>query len=262
MSAFANWKKKIKVNGKEQTIGLSEAFRYLQKELAADEKMKHSSQTEKAHKQLIEALRSNPIPVLEQMGYDVDELAKQRIHQRLQFESMSEDQRRAYQAQQEAEQWKQRLLAEHKQRAEHQEAQLKTASLQKWQTGVIHSLQNAGLPPDPLTAKLALQVVLSNREAGYNDFSVDDAIPYVKDFCLQMAKYYYKAVPTADLLKALGSEFDQGLRKFYLEKAQNPIQEKFKDRPVGNFKKEKSDDPRGKTMSPDEYRDHLRKTIG
>lgn len=257
-----NWKTKLKINGQERQMSVLDAMRYGQKEWAADERMQKSSQIEKQHNALIQQLRANPLGLLEQLGVPVDELSKQRIAERIQFESMSPEQQEAFRARHEAETYKQQLLQQEQERVAQQTEQAKDMARGKWEKNMLEALQKSGLPNDPLVMKLTAQFVLANRQKGFNDFTAEDAIPMVRDFCAQMARYYFNALPPADLFKELGNDFDTRIRKHLLEQVQNPIKEVFKQAPPDSTGAGTARDSKGRYLTPDQAREALRKKFG
>ena len=261
LKKLAKWKKKVKVNGREEVINFDQMMRYSQKEFAADKKMKEASEATKKLQILEEALRSDPGGVLEKLGLDVDELAKQRIAYQLQLQAMSEEQKQALYAKEEAERYKQELLHFKQQQAKQMEEQETNLARTRWAQEFKSAFEQSGLPPDELNLKLAAQFVLANRKAGFKDYSAHDAIPLVKDYCLKMAKFYMQSMPLQDIFKELGDDFDKKVRGFLMERVKNPMSTRSVDSAPATPPEPK--DSRGrKFITPDQMRENLHKRFG
>lgn len=261
LQKLQRWKKKVKVNGKEKDASLADLIRYAQKEMSADERMMRASEIEKRYDTMVNLLKTNPIGLLEKIGLNVDDLAKQRVLERYQYEQMSPEQRQALEAKREAEEYKERFLQMEKERLQKIEADNTEKRVQHWQKSIVTALQKSGLPPEPLVASLTANFVRAQRKAGFKDTQAEDVIPQVQDFCVQMARYFMKSVPTSQLFKALGDDFETNIRKYLLESVQNPIRPGFRQTPEGVPSDSK--EARGRrAMTADEYREHLNNRFG
>lgn len=259
LKKLSKWKKKIKIDGKEMTVPFLDSYRYLQKELAADKRMNEGVKAKQEKEELLLQLKENPRAVLESLGHDVRELAKTTLLQQIEYDQMSESEKRALHAEQEMQKYKNQLLAQEQAKAQQEEAEYRIRSSENWQKQIVGALEKSGLPKDPLCLKLTAQFVLANRKAGYSDFSAEDAVPMVKDFCTQMARYYMKSVPMPDLFKALGDEWDSSVRKYLLDQAGNPIKEQFKQPPSGRKGEVPSGRNQEKFINADQWRENMEK---
>jgi hypothetical protein len=257
LKKLQKWKKKIKINGKERVVGLFDAIRYLQKDLAADEKLHVTNQLARQHQALVESLRNDPISVLKQAGHNIDEIAKQRISEQLQLQAMSPEQRQAYEAAKEAQYYRSVLEKMQAQKQEQQRNMAKEGAQQKWQTQIIDAMEKAGLPyKSPIALKAATQFILAERKKGNTDVTAYDVMQDVKDFFQENAKAFLSQMHPKDVLAFLGKESSEGLRSAFLEDVQDPIQSKaFTETPGGKYDAARVK-PRD-VISPEEYREQL-----
>lgn len=250
-------KKKLKINGKEQVVSLDEAFRYMQKDLSTHQRNMELQKAAEERDALIQALQANPAAVMEKLGHNFDELAKQRIAEKLRLQAMSEEQRAAYEERQKREQVEQSYNQLVQQIAQAQREQAKSASAQKWQSQIVDALEKSGIPiKHPMALKATAQFLAAERKAGNADVTAYDVMPRVKEFLETLSKSYISTMKPADILQWLGKEAEESIRQSFIDRVKDPM-EPSRQTAAKPFNADPSS--RRNIMNPDQFREELDK---
>lgn len=87
---------KLKVDGEEIELTKEQAIARLQKSEAAELRIKEATEIKKQAGEFINFFKKNPIEALNRVGVDFDKLAEDRIYEKLQYNAMSEQERKAH----------------------------------------------------------------------------------------------------------------------------------------------------------------------
>lgn len=259
LKKLAGWKKKIKVNGKEQVVPLLEAIKYMQKDMSTQQRMQAIEPRAQILDRILQGLESDPDGTLEQLarakGIDLEDLAKKRVMRQIQLQAMTEDQRGRYDAEQKAQKYEDhfRKLQEKEQQQAHQQGV--QASLQKLSGQFLEAFKSAGLNiKHPMALSAAADFFAAERQAN-PDATVHDVMPKVKNFLNTLSKQSISSLSGADLYEFLGKDAVESLRTHILQTA---LGQKGQKAPI------KTDQPkdRATAMTADEYREMQRKRFG
>lgn len=99
---------KYKVDGEEREISLDEVPTLLSKAAGADKRFQEASSIRKEAIEFVDFLKSSPIDALKRAGIDFEELAINHVHELIQIQQMSPEQREAYELRKENETYKQK----------------------------------------------------------------------------------------------------------------------------------------------------------
>lgn len=255
LKRLEKWKKKIKVNGKEQVVSLSDALRYMQKDLATQQSLQPLSQKAQQLDAILHALKSDPTGLMERMGLNVDEIAKQRVAQHLRLQAMSEEQRAAYQASQERDQYKQLAQKLYQQELQRKQQADMQAARKQIEGEFVDAFQKAGIKINhPLALTSAVQFLRAEK-ANNPDATAHDIMPKVKNYLQSLSKVNVSSLSAAELVDFLGAEKVNALREHLVSQATGqPVRTGVvAERPTSK---------QSKAMTADEYREMIDKQFG
>src|ERR1019366_9855750 len=180
---------KLKVGGKDVDVDESELLKRAQMGYSADEKWQEAAKMRKQMDGFIQLLQRDPAKALEQMGYDVDKLAEERIQQRI-----AEMQKSPEQIEREK---LQRELQDMKDRDKAREDEYRTKETQRIQDQYAVELENDissaldnnsySFPKTPYVVKriadtmiLAVQQGIATNNARLKNITAKDVLPIVE----------------------------------------------------------------------------------
>lgn len=215
---------KVKVDGQEMEVDENELKRSYAHAKAAAKRMEEAAEMRKSYQRQIQIaegfekwidnVKSNPEAVfglLEQLGVDPDELAMRRAAEKLKYEYMDEDQRRAYDNERELRRYKE---IEQRQ-AQQQRQQAEQAYLAKARESVesefVDFFTEQGVKPTPTMLARIAELKLGAAAAG-RSLSMADAFKRVQAE-QQKARLDLIANLSDDDIKALPKESLQKLRQ-------------------------------------------------
>lgn len=195
---------KLKVGGKDVEVDESELLKRAQMGYSADEKWQEAAKMRKQMDGFIQLLQRDPAKALEQMGYDVDKLAEERIQQRI-----AEMQKSPEQLEREK---LQRELEEMKERDRLREEEYRTKETQRIQDQYAIELENDissaldnnnyGFPKTPYVVKriadtmiLAVQEGMRTNNTRLKNITAKDVLPIVEAEIRQELNDMYSSSP-------------------------------------------------------------------
>jgi hypothetical protein len=239
-----NWK--IKVGGEEREVTEEEARKRLQLELAADKKFKEASQIRQDAEQFIDNLKDpeKAIGFLNNLGVNIDELAQKRLYEKIKYEQMPEHERKALQAEKQANQYKSELdrykTAEQQQAYEQQVADYQ----EQWKSKITNALETAKVPVNNYTI---------SRMAGYvsQDTNADlkNIAEKVDGDYNNIIKDRYSNLDGESLYNMLGKDTVKKIREYELSKVKNNQTKSYSNPNKIKVKKKKD-----KGLSREEFR--------
>jgi hypothetical protein len=209
---------KLKVNGREREVDEAEVIRRAQLADAADERFKEAAQMRKQTEAFLEALRADPISVLQhpELGIDFRGLSEQYLTKELQRELMSPEQReleelrefrKAAEARTQAEQQEQMT-----QRQQQEHAQLTQRAAVEYDRQITEALSKSDLPKTPYTIKRVVEVMQNALANGY-DLDVPTAVDMVREGYHGDVQALVGNLDGEALIKVLGDAIVGKLRK-------------------------------------------------
>ena len=226
---------KIKVNGKEKEITLDlndneDIIRRLQMAEGGHEAMQRSAEMEKNLEGEIQNLIDDPWTTLEDLGFDVDKLAEERIQSRINQlqkspEEIAQDERNT-----ELEELRQqrREKEEESEQQEFERLQLKAES--DIDTQITEALSaTTQLPKSPYIVKRVADAMLAALDSGRQDVTAKDVLPWVEKEINEELQELFAAMPDKVLTKYIGNQTMERLRKQRLSKMTPPSNTQIKE---------------------------------
>ena len=224
---------KIKVNGEEKDVTLDwnnkeDIIRRLQMAEAGQGAMQRSAEMERNFEREIQGLMNNPWQALEELGFDVDALAEERIQQQIQQLQKSPEQVAQEERDHELEELRQRLRNEEEQRESFQFQQLQQEAEIDLDSQITDALSSTtDLPKSPYVVKRIADAMLVAMENGRDDITAKDVIPWVQSEINEEIQGLFGAMPDSALEKYIGNKTIDRLRQGRLSK--------MKTQPVGKI---------------------------
>ncbi len=217
-------KYKVKVDGEELEVDENELKRSYAHAKAAAKRMEEAAEMRKQYQreiqiakgfeQWIDNVKNNPEAVfglLEQLGVDPDELAMRRAAERLKYEYMDENQRRAYDNERELQRYKQLEQRQAELQRQQAEAQYLAKARDSVESEFVDFFTEQGVKPTASMLARIAELKLSAASAG-RSLSMADAFKRVQHE-QQKARLDLLANLSPDDLKALPKEQLQKLRQ-------------------------------------------------
>lgn len=215
---------KIKVNGEERDITLNwnnkeDIVRRLQMAEAGSEAMQHSAEMERNFERSLQDLYDNPWETLKELGLDPDELAEQRIQDRIQHLEKSPEQVAQEERDQEIEELRQRLRDEEGARESIESQRLQQEAEIDIDQQITEALSSTTeLPKSPYVVKRIADAMIGALKSGRHDVTAKDVIPWVEKELNQEMQNLMEAMPDKALEKYLGTNTLDRLRQGRLAK--------------------------------------------
>ena len=225
---------KIKVNGEERDVTLDwnnkeDIVRRLQMAEAGQGAMQRSAEMERNYEREIQGLMDNPWEALSELGFDVDELAEQRIQDRINQLQKSPEQVAAEARDTELEELRQKLKNEEQQRESFEFQKLQQEAEVDLDNQITDALSSTTeLPKSPYVVKRVADAMLMAMENGRDDVTAKDVLPWVEKEINEEMQELMSAMPDKLLEKYLGNKTIDRLRQGRLSK--------MKTQPVGKMR--------------------------
>lgn len=247
----------IKVSGQERKFDLRkpDEAAYLKRQLAkvegADKAFEEGALSKKKAQQFFEALKTNPRGVLEAMGYNVPDLAKQVLAEELKFAQMDERDRAIYERDQKLQAYQ---VEEQKRAALQQEQIAKEAEnkyRQKFDIEITNALAQSNLPKTDYTVQRIAKYLLEAKQRGYRDATAADVIDTVQKDYMRDFQAMFQGQSVDKLQELVGKDFFDKLRNHDIGQIKDPAREQFVKKPNGSA--ELRSNAVGKKYSWEEY---------
>lgn len=222
--AKALTKYKVKVDGEELEVDEAELKRSYAHSKAAAKRMEEASEMRKSYQRQIQIaegfekwidnVRSNPealFSLAEQLGLDVDDIAMRRAAERLKYEYMDDNQRRAYDNERELTRYKQLEQRQADAQRQYQEQQYVAKARESVESEFVDFFTETGVKPTPTMLARIAELKLGAAAAG-RSLSMADAYKRVSAEN-QRARLDLIANLSDDDVKALPKESLQKLRQ-------------------------------------------------
>lgn len=208
---FRQKKHKAKVDGKEIEVDYDELVNGYGHNKAANERMREAAEVRKRsegrEKALLDALNNwktnpeNAFKALEKLGIDVDDYAHKRVLDKMQYELMSEDERKSYDNERELNKYR----AEEKRRREAEQkrqlAELEDQAVGEIENNIVDYLKKSGTQFTPELVGKAVDHIISALEEG-QEIGVEEAF--------NRAQGWYKKTSSSIFQQELKALLDKG----------------------------------------------------
>ncbi len=222
---------KLKVGGKDVEVDEAELLKRAQMGYSADQKWQEAANMRKQMEGFVQLLQRDPEKALEQMGYDVDKLAEERIQRRI-----AEMQKSPEQLEREK---LQRELQEMKDRDKAREEEYRTKETQRIQDQYAIELENDissaldnnsyGFPKTPYVVKriadtmiLAIQQGMATNNSKLKNITAKDVLPIVEAEIKQELHDMYLSSPDDVFESLVGKDRLNKYRKSKIKKTAKP----------------------------------------
>lgn len=248
---------KLKVGGKDVEVDEAELLKRAQMGYSADEKWQEAAKMRKQMDGFIQLLQRDPAKALEQMGYDVDKMAEQRIQQRI-----AEMQKSPEQIEREK---LQRELQDMKDRDKAREDEYRTKETQRIQDQYAVELENDissaldnnsyGFPKTPYVVKriadtmiLAVQQGIATKNQRLMNITAKDVLPIVEAEIKQELHDMYSASPDEVFESLIGKDRLNKYRKGKIKKTATKPASSSQVKPTGTTELKKAQDQQSSTQ--------------
>lgn len=217
-------KYKVKVDGEELEVDENELKRSYAHAKAAAKRMEEAAEMRKQYQreiqiakgfeQWIDNVKNNPealFALAEQLGLDVDDIAMRRAAERLKYEYMDENQRRAYDNERELQRYKQMEQRQAELQRQQAEQQYLAKARESVESEFVDFFTEQGIKPTPTTLARIAELKLGAAAAG-RSLSMADAWKRVQAE-QQRARLEMLANLSDEDIKALPKESLQKLRQ-------------------------------------------------
>jgi len=238
----------VKVNGEEVEVSEDELVNNYQLSKASQAKFNEASKMRKESDTLMKLLTEDPFYVLEQMNVDVGSLAEKYLSQRINYESLTEDQRELFDAKQKLAQMENVQKQSHEREMQGQVE----AARDEYVTRIDTALTAAELPTNDFTSRRMayyLKEALTSQDPDVQALTDADIVEIVEaDYINEL-----KSFNPTKIEQLLGKEVADKIRKNDIKKVKrargNPAARKASVVPKAASKQ--------KEMSWEEYQDYL-----
>lgn len=222
---------KLKVGGKDLEVDEAELLKRAQMGYSADQKWQEASQMRKQMESFISLLQTNPGKALEQMGYDVDKLAEDRIRSRIEEMQKSPEQLEKEKIQRELEDIKAEREREKMETQEREKGRLQEQFAIEIENDISAALDNNeyGFPKSPYVVKRIADTMIMFLQEGIktnNDklkkISAKDVLPIVRDELLSEQREMYSMTPDEVFEQLIGKDRLNKYRKNKIKKTAKP----------------------------------------
>lgn len=265
---------KLKVGGKDVEVDETELLKRAQMGYSADEKWQEAAKMRKQMDGFIQLLQRDPEKALEQMGYDVDQLAEQRIQKRI-----AEMQKSPEQIEKEK---LQRELEEMRERDRQREEDFRTKETQRIQDQYAIELendissafdnQNFSFPKTPYVVKRIADTMILAVQRGMdttNDLTAEqrnrlknitakDVLPIVEAEIKQELHDMYSASPDEVFEQLIGKDRLNKYRRGKIKKTAKPASSNDV-KPTGNKELKKVQEQQTASQKRESAKDFFKK---
>lgn len=246
---------KLKFGKTEREVAEADLIALAQKGWASDEKFQEAAKERKRIAGLLTKLKDDPDQVLKHLGID-DPVGfyRQRLEAEIKKRTMDPKQREIEEAKEAIRRERMELEAEKKRIHEERLTKLQNHYQEQYDKELSEAIDKSGLPKNPRTVRRAAELAYKNIEQGLN-------LPW--STIMEMVREEYNE---AIRELALSSDEDRIISLFgdeFIKKVQSADMKRRKiapeSKPVQQEAKGESDAPKKKQLTPDEFRERIRK---
>jgi hypothetical protein len=213
---------RVKIDGVEKNMKLSEVIARMQRGAGAEKRMGEAAKVRKHAENLIRAMQKDPIAVMKHpaLGFteeQVDKMLEEAIYEKVQYEQMTPEQKELFKAKKalaQNEEDKKRAAAEKK---EAEIRELTGKYREHFQGAIIEALEEAKLPKTTGTVRRMAHYLLEGNKRGVR-FEPKDVVDLVRGDINKEFKEMFSESPAENLLGILGDSVAEKIRKHDLSK--------------------------------------------
>lgn len=217
--------KKYKVNGKEVEVDLGDAKKVdmlIQKGLGSDEAFAKASKVQKQALQFMEALRDNPLAILEhpKLGLDPKKLREgleRWLYEKVRYEAAPEDERRSIDERRELDRLREKDQKEQRAKEATKRAAAKEEISKRLTPMFIEAIEKADIPATDYTLRQMAHYMRLARARGMKSITPGDVAPLVARDWQTVQRQMFGRYDGQDLLKRLGDEHVRKVAKAHAE---------------------------------------------
>lgn len=219
---------KLKVGGKDLEVDETELLKRAQMGYSADQKWQEASQMRKQIDSFIQLMQQDPAKALEQLGYDVDKFAEERIKTRIEEMKKTPEQI--------AHEKMQRELEAMRQERERERMEIQARETQRLQDQFAIEIENDissalddksfGFPKTPYVVKrvadmmiMALHEGMKTNNEALKNITAKDVLPIVRDEILREQRELYSLSPDEVFEELIGKDRLNKYRRSKIKKA-------------------------------------------
>jgi hypothetical protein len=262
---------KLKVGGKDLEVDEAELMKRAQMGYSADQKWQEAAQMRKQMDGFIQLLQSDPAKALEQMGYDVDKLAEDRIRSRIEEMQKSPEQIEKEKIQRELAEIKAEREREKQQVQEREKTRVQEQFAIEIENDISSALDNNeyGFPKTPYVVKRIADTMITFLSQGMdpnNDLTpaqrdrlkkvtAKDVLPIVRDELLSEQRELYAMTPDEVFEQLVGKERLNKYRRNKIKKTAKPASANdVKATGTSQLQKQEDNKPKEKIKSRDFFK--------
>lgn len=212
---------KLKVDGEEFEEELpfevsKEQAEWLQKELQlarasqkrmqeAAELRKKDTQTQEELQGFFQALKENPMAVLESMGVNTKEISEARLQEEIKKLEMTEEEREIAELKQKLKDHEEKEQTAKKQKELEEQERLKNQYAAEYEKDLMNAIDNSNLPKNPEIIQRLAQYMHTALQLGI-DVGFQDLIPMVHDSIRSDMSKLLGSLPVDEIMGVLGDE--------------------------------------------------------
>lgn len=191
-----------------------EQAKWLQKELqlarAANKRMQEAAElrkkdiaTQEEIQGFLQALKQNPIEILESMGIDTKDMSEKRLQAEIEKMQMTEEERKIAELQKELQELKSKEEAAKKQAELMEQEKLKSQYAAEYERDLINAIDSSGLPKNPEIIQRLAQYMHTALRLGI-DLNFKDLIPLVQQSIQSDLTSLLGSLPIEQIMQILG----------------------------------------------------------
>lgn len=248
---------KLKVGGKDLEVDEAELLKRAQMGYSADQKWQEAAQMRKQMEGFIHLLQTDPAKALEQMGYDVDKMAEDRIKYRIEEMQKSPEQIEREKMQRELEAMKAEREKERLEAQEREKKRLQDQFAIEIENDISAALDDNsfGFPKTPYVVKrvadmmiLAVQEGIRTNNENLKKISAKDVLPIVRDEIQREQRELYSLAPDEVFEQLIGKDRLNKYRKSKLKKTSPKPTSAVDVKPTGTKELQKAQEEANKNQ--------------
>jgi hypothetical protein len=259
---------KLKVGGKDLEVDESELLKRAQMGYSADQKWQEAAQMRKQMDSFIHLLQTDPAKALEQMGYDVDKMAEERIKYRIEEMQKSPEQIEREKMQRELESMKAERERERTEVQQRETQRIQDQYAIEIENDISAALDDssAGFPKTPYVVKrvadmmiLAIQEGIRTNNDSLKRVTAKDILPIVREEIRREQRELYDLSSDEDFEQLVGKDRLNKYRKSKLKKTATKPTSATDVKPTGTKELQKAQDEANSKQKKQSAKDFFKK---
>lgn len=182
---------KLKIDGKETKVSVSELLKRAQKGAAADKRFQEASRLQNEIDRRENLARTNPKEYLKMLGHDLDAMADQAIQEQIKRAQMNDQERKEYELQQKYEGERQKRETYEKQMKDRDEAHFNSQVEQQIDQEYSQAIKELNYPKNSYLIQRAAVEQIRALNRGEN-LSAKDALVKIKEEFIDSSRAFMK----------------------------------------------------------------------